>query len=257
VNSRGDAWCDKEEYDKAIVDFNEAIRLDPKFAFPYNNRGNAWKAKKDYDKALSDYSQAIRLDPEYALAYRNRGGAWKAKRDFGKAIADFNEAIRIDPRSTEAHFDRVVLLFSTRRDGVESDARMVLDLDGWRAHWSQYAMLLLHFNARRAGRNDEATKLLNEAADKCDTATWPYPIVEYLRGEIDEPKLLAASTDRDKMTETRCYLGLDMEAKGRPDEAIAHFKWVKDHGVSTFHEYSMALAELDRLAARTGPTGRK
>ena len=36
------AWSDKKEYDKAIADYNEAIRLDPKDANAYINRGMAW-----------------------------------------------------------------------------------------------------------------------------------------------------------------------------------------------------------------------
>ena len=41
-NSRGNAWRAKGEVDFAIVDFNEAIRLDPNFAFPYNGRASAY-----------------------------------------------------------------------------------------------------------------------------------------------------------------------------------------------------------------------
>ena len=66
----------KKEYDKAIADYDQAIRLDPKYAAAYHNRGLAWYAKKEYDKAIADYDEAIRLDPKYAVAYDNRGDAW-------------------------------------------------------------------------------------------------------------------------------------------------------------------------------------
>ena len=69
----------KKEYDKAIADYTEAIRLDPKYARAYNNRGDAWYGKKEYDKAIADYTEAIRLDPEIAEAYNNRGNAWYAQ----------------------------------------------------------------------------------------------------------------------------------------------------------------------------------
>jgi len=63
---------------------------------------------------------------------------------------------------------------------------------------SQDAVLLRHFSARRARRNDEARIVLDEAAARCDTTAWPYHVVKYLRGEIDESKLLAAATDNEK-----------------------------------------------------------
>lgn len=96
--NRGIAWRDKREYDQAIADYTEAIRLDPKYASAYNNRGNAWSDKRDFDRAIADYTEAIKLNPDYASAYYNRGIAWRDKRDFDRAIADYNEAIRLNPK---------------------------------------------------------------------------------------------------------------------------------------------------------------
>ena len=62
-------WVEKKDYDKAIEDYNEAIRLDPKEAEAFDGRGNAWAGKKEYDKALKDYNEAIRLDPKNATSH--------------------------------------------------------------------------------------------------------------------------------------------------------------------------------------------
>ena len=69
----------------------------------YNNRGNARRAKQEYDKAIADYNEAIRLDPTYALTYENRGIAWHAKQEYDKAVADYNEVIRLDPKHADAY----------------------------------------------------------------------------------------------------------------------------------------------------------
>ena len=41
--------------------------------------------------------------------------------------------------------------------------------------------------------------------------------------------------------------------RGRPAEALAHYRWVKEHGTTTFVEYGIAVAELDRLDAAAKP----
>ena len=79
-NERGAAWSGKLEYNKAIVDYNEAIRLDPKLADAYRNRGVAWHRKKEYDRAIADYDEATRLEPKDAAAFCFRGLAWRQKR---------------------------------------------------------------------------------------------------------------------------------------------------------------------------------
>jgi Flp pilus assembly protein TadD len=48
-------------FEKAISDYNEAIRLDPKSALAYVGRGNAYTKKGNLNAANSDYATAKRL----------------------------------------------------------------------------------------------------------------------------------------------------------------------------------------------------
>jgi len=74
---RANVWLELKEFDIAIADYNEAIRLNPGSAgVAHQGPGRAWRAKKDYDKAIADYNEAIRLDPGYAHPYFNRGVAF-------------------------------------------------------------------------------------------------------------------------------------------------------------------------------------
>jgi tetratricopeptide (TPR) repeat protein len=57
---------------------------------------------KNYDKAIGDYGEAIRVDPNSALAHTARGEAWGEKKDYGRAIADYREALQLDPSSADA-----------------------------------------------------------------------------------------------------------------------------------------------------------
>jgi tetratricopeptide (TPR) repeat protein len=81
--NRGVEYEIKKEFDKAIADHDQAIKVDPKNWAAYNNRGNAYAGKHDYDHAIADYDEAIKLNPKYAEAYYNRG---LAKRNKGNTV---------------------------------------------------------------------------------------------------------------------------------------------------------------------------
>ena len=92
ANNRGFEYYKLGQYDRAIQDYDEAIRLDPQLAVVYNNRGLAYNELGQYERAIKDFGEAIRLDPKDADAYRNRGLTYEAigkseeaERDFAKA----------------------------------------------------------------------------------------------------------------------------------------------------------------------------
>jgi tetratricopeptide (TPR) repeat protein len=251
--NRGNAWEGKNEHDKAIADFNEAVKLDPEFAANYYGRGRNWFHKQDYDKAIVDFDQAIRLSLKDGSIYHCRGFSWFAKKEYDKAIADYNEAIRLDSKLAYPHFGRAAVALIASRDGAERDARAAIERTGWQESQATYAVLIGYFGELRAKRGDAAKRLLDDGARQCDRAAWPFPIVGVLRREIDEPALLALAVDDDKRTDARCFLGLDHLLAGRIDRAREHFRWVKEHGTTSSTEYTIAVAELDRLEAKAKP----
>ena len=78
-SNRGLAYSANGESDRAIQDYDQSIRLNPKNAATFNNRGNVYLNKHQPDLAIQDYDQAVRLDPKYADAFNNRGLAYAQK----------------------------------------------------------------------------------------------------------------------------------------------------------------------------------
>lgn len=105
-NSRGNAWRGKGDLENAVADYDAAIRLDPNFAFPYNGRASVAYNKGELDRAIEDYSQVIRLDPTLAAPYSNRALALRDKGELDRALADVNEALRRDPKSVASYSGR-------------------------------------------------------------------------------------------------------------------------------------------------------
>ncbi len=75
IVERAAAYTSRQECDKAIPDFNQAIRLDPKDADAFIGRAMAWMLMKQPDKAIADFDEAIRLNPQGLDAYVGRAAA--------------------------------------------------------------------------------------------------------------------------------------------------------------------------------------
>ncbi|HKR02107.1 MAG TPA: tetratricopeptide repeat protein [Pyrinomonadaceae bacterium] len=92
---RGYAYALKENYDLALADYDQALKIKNDYPEVYNYRGEALMAKKDYNGAIENYTQAINLRGNYAVAYKNRGLVHKQKGERQQAIDDLNKAIEL------------------------------------------------------------------------------------------------------------------------------------------------------------------
>lgn len=67
------AYWDEEHPERQVELFSESLALNPRDGIVYLNRGIAYDALGDMERALADFEQAIRLCPKRAEAYNNRG----------------------------------------------------------------------------------------------------------------------------------------------------------------------------------------
>jgi tetratricopeptide (TPR) repeat protein len=96
-NNRGNAHAARHDHDRALQDYDEALRLNPKFAGAMRNRGIVYARKGNYDHAIRDFSEAARLDPDDPHALIGRGLVHCARHEFADAVRDFDAALSICP----------------------------------------------------------------------------------------------------------------------------------------------------------------
>jgi tetratricopeptide (TPR) repeat protein len=114
---RAHAYMDKGDYDKAIADYTEVLRLDQSVRgqTTYYYRGKAYLANGGIDMAISDFTESINsftgtlrmfdAGNNFVIfnAYWERGFAYFKNREYDRAIDDFNQAIEI-PITSEYTF---------------------------------------------------------------------------------------------------------------------------------------------------------
>ena len=117
-------------FDQAITDCDEAIRLEPGKAHAYGHRGKAWAGKGDTDRALADYEAAIRIDPHNPALLRDQGVMWRRLGDLDRALAAFDHAIRLGFSDASAYNERgQVWLQKGRHERAIADFDQALKID--------------------------------------------------------------------------------------------------------------------------------
>ncbi len=90
------------QYENAVEDYSEAIKLEPGNLTAFNNRGIMFLKLNQYQRAVEDLNKVIELDPSNVSAYILRGNAYSNLKQYDKAIENSNKVIELDPENVSA-----------------------------------------------------------------------------------------------------------------------------------------------------------
>jgi tetratricopeptide (TPR) repeat protein len=179
--NRGLAHVAQKQYDRAITDFAEAIRLKPDFVEAFFSRGVALRLKGEPERAIADYNEALRLRPDYVIAWFNRGNAYQDLGQYDRAIQDYNQALKLKPDFADAFFGRATShLGSRRHDQAIADYDRAISLKpGFaRAYGNRgYAFL-------KKGRSADVERAIADS----EKALALDPSLAYVRTNLDEAR---------------------------------------------------------------------
>jgi tetratricopeptide (TPR) repeat protein len=99
---RGYAAATNQQFEDAINDYSEAIKISPEDARIYEQRAAVEMKINDYDKALADYSEAVKLKPNETRYYLYRGYIYETKGDIKSSMADTEQVLKLEPGNADA-----------------------------------------------------------------------------------------------------------------------------------------------------------
>ena len=95
-NNRGGAFYYAGKVERAMEDYEQAIKLDPFYAHAYNNRCWSGAVLGRTEQAAADCSKVLKLY-NVANTFENRGFIYLKRGEFDRAIADYEAGLRLDP----------------------------------------------------------------------------------------------------------------------------------------------------------------
>ena len=107
---RGASYGGLGQTERALADYSQAIRLDPRRSLAFLDRGVLLAATaRAYSRAIDDFNRVLELEPDNVSALIARGGAYSQLGSQGLAIADLNRAIALQPSASQAFFHRATV----------------------------------------------------------------------------------------------------------------------------------------------------
>ena len=108
-NNRAVAFWEIGEYDRALADFAEAIRLAPDDASPAKHRGMMLQRMGNLPAAPAALDLAVRIAPEDPYIRRTRAHARLEEGDLAGAAEDFTRASEAEPEFARQYLDRAAV----------------------------------------------------------------------------------------------------------------------------------------------------
>ncbi|GFE69172.1 tetratricopeptide repeat protein [Chroococcus sp. FPU101] len=103
----GSMFLDKKLYVQAINLLQKALKaegeIDPENkALIYNALGFSYYAQEQYELAIRNYKDAIKLYPQYVIALNNLANIYEKKQMSAKALETYEETLKYEPQNSIA-----------------------------------------------------------------------------------------------------------------------------------------------------------
>ncbi|MEA5578462.1 tetratricopeptide repeat protein [Anabaena sp. UHCC 0451] len=100
-------YSEKKVFTQAIPLFQKALKAaeeegEETVAPVYNGLGYVYFAQEQYDLAIKQYKEAVRLKPDYISALNNLGHAYEKKKLTAQALQMYEEALKFAPNNATA-----------------------------------------------------------------------------------------------------------------------------------------------------------
>ena len=160
-NNLGNIYVNIKEYENAIKEFEEAIRLKAKYFEVYNNLGIVYQLQKQYEEAIRKYEKAIEINPNYAEAYNNLAGVYALLEEYEKAISLCEKALSLG-RDTPEIQNNLGAIYALQGKYEEAIIHYIKTIEMNPDHFDAYKNLGIIYNAQE--KYSRAVKALTKAA---------------------------------------------------------------------------------------------
>lgn len=221
------------------------------------DRAEARSGIRQYEQAMQDANQAVRLSPALARAWQCRGAIQLDTGAFMAALPDLNKALNLGANVATIARYRGIARFQLGqfREAEQEFAKVMAEQPQAESPDAVYHALWWAWSMQRQGK-PLPEKLLNWAQRDAN-GPWPMPALGLLTGRLTPEQLLATVNQRKgderqmNLAEAWFYIGQHHLQAGRRLQARQAFEQCRAQGITMYQEDTAAGWELAKLSKPT------
>jgi tetratricopeptide (TPR) repeat protein len=238
----GTAYFGRQNYDKAISEYQKSISINPNFSGAYNLMGYSYRSLEKYDDAEQAFRKYIELIPNDPNPYDSYAELLMKTGRFDESIAQYRKALSLDPHFGNSHIGIATdLMLQNKHDEGAAEAQKLYDAardDGDR-RFALFARTVIYVDGGRTkGALAEAEKMYTLDKTRGDSAN--------LSGDATLIGNILLDTGRPAEAATKFQHSLDLIEKSSLSTDVKEDAKLAAH----FNNGRVALAKGDIATAR-------
>lgn len=108
-NNLGDYYARQGNFEKAVEEFQTAIKLLPNYGDAYHNLGNTYQQMQKDDQAIESYKKALEFNPNLWQSYQNLAAVYFKQGKFNLAKEELEKAIAVNPNNSNLYVNLAIV----------------------------------------------------------------------------------------------------------------------------------------------------
>lgn len=236
----GRAFFDKGDYNQAVANYLESVKVKPDYAvahlhlgYAYMLSGNSKAAREEFKAAAALYDKVIADSPKDAEAYINRGATYGSLGDYDRALADYGKALELKGEDARIYNNRGLVHYQkgelplavqdyTRAISVGAENAAAYNNRGAAySRMGEFDKALADYSQVLRYRPGNSVSYLNRAFVYYDKHDYERAVADYDRSIELEPNNFRAYRNRGF---AHLFLGHYQEAAADAEQALSRMK---------------------------------
>lgn len=228
-------------YELALEQFNQLLKDSPNYISALMGKAKSHLEFGQYQEAYDTYLKALEKDSSDTYSLEGLGNAALFLNQAELALSYYKRALIFKPDNAQLYEAIAVSQMCTNDylNAAES-AKMASLMYNKKGIEAPYPLILSYFCYALINDKENMNEVLAYIQSFNFSRIWPYPIIEFIKGDIGATVLISHIQSEKQEIEVHTYIGLKLRLDKQFHESEMHLDWVRDSDKSNVLETLIA-----------------